>query len=126
MPEKNIFEIATRCKYRFPYKGMISVEDLWTLSMKALDEVFKSLNTELKITNEESLLSEKSPADEEVENKIAIVKHIYNCKVQEQHERFIANEKRKRDQKIMSIIARKEDAELENMSKEDLLKMLGE
>jgi hypothetical protein len=126
MAEKNIFEVATKCKYRFPYKGMISVEDLWTLNMKALDEVFKALNAELKITNEESLLSEKSPADEEVENKIAIVKHIYNCKVQEQNERLLANEKRKRDQKIMSIIARKEDAELENMSKEDLLKMLGE
>ena len=126
MAEKNIFEVATKCKYRFPYKGMISVEDLWTLNMKALDEVFKALNAELKITNEESLLSEKSPADEEVENKIAIVKHIYNCKVQEQNERLLANEKRKRDQKIMSIIARKEDAKLENMSKEDLLKMLGE
>lgn len=126
MAEKNIFEIATKCKYRFPYKGMISVEDLWTLNMKALDEVFKALNTELKITNEESLLSEKSPADEEVENKIAIVKYIYNCKVQEQNERILASEKRKRDQKIMSIIARKEDAELENMSKEDLIKMLGE
>ena len=126
MAEKNIFEIATKCKYRFPYKGMISVEDLWTLNMKALDEVFKALNTELKITNEESLLSEKSPADEEVENKIAIVKYIYNCKVQEQNEHILASEKRKRDQKIMSIIARKEDAELENMSKEDLIKMLGE
>ena len=126
MAEKNIFEIATKYKYRFPYKGMISVEDLWTLNMKALDEVFKALNTELKITNEESLLSEKSPADEEVENKIAIVKYIYNCKVQEQNERILASEKRKRDQKIMSIIARKEDAELENMSKEDLIKMLGE
>ena len=31
-----LFEIATRKKYRFPYKGLISVEDLWDLSMREL------------------------------------------------------------------------------------------
>ena len=27
--EINVFEIATRNKYRFPYRGQISVEDMW-------------------------------------------------------------------------------------------------
>lgn len=126
MGEKNIFEIATRSKYRFPYKGAVSVEDLWDLSMKDLDSVFKALNKELRITNEESLMHTKSLADEEVENKIEIVKFIYNYKVKEQNERLLAREKKQRDQKIMDIIARKDAAELENKSKEELLAMLGE
>ena len=32
--ETNVFEIATRKKYRFPFKGMITVEDLWDLSLQ--------------------------------------------------------------------------------------------
>ena len=39
----NIFEAATRYKYRFPFKGMISVEDLWDLKLQDLDSVFKLL-----------------------------------------------------------------------------------
>lgn len=42
----NIFEAATRYKYRFPFKGMISVEDLWDLKLQDLDSVFKLLNKE--------------------------------------------------------------------------------
>ena len=27
----NLFEIATRKEYRFPYKGIINIEDVWDL-----------------------------------------------------------------------------------------------
>lgn len=52
----NMFEIA--------FKGMISSEDLWDLSVENLDNVFKTLNSEMKKTKEESLLSTKSKDDE--------------------------------------------------------------
>ena len=55
----NMFEVATRNKFRFPFKGLISVEDLWELSVDNLDSIFKSLNSEMKKTKEESLLSTK-------------------------------------------------------------------
>ena len=45
---KNMFEVATREKMRFPFKGMISVEDLWDLSVQNLDKVFKTLNSQRK------------------------------------------------------------------------------
>ena len=44
----NMFEIATRNKFRFPFKGVISTEDLWDLSVESLDNVFKTLNSEMK------------------------------------------------------------------------------
>ena len=60
MKNKNLFEVATRKQYRFPYKGNASVEDLWHLPLKELDAVFKILNAEAKKTEEESLLNTKS------------------------------------------------------------------
>ena len=45
-----LFEIATRNKYRFPFKGWISTEDLWDLSVQNLDGIFKTLNKEFKTT----------------------------------------------------------------------------
>lgn len=79
----NMFEIATRNKFRFPFKGMISTEDLWELSVENLDNVFKTLNSEMKKTKEESLLSTKSKDDEVLELKIEIVKHFVMVKQEE-------------------------------------------
>ena len=93
--------------------------------MKNLDEVFKGLNALKKVSNEESLMRTKTAEDQDLENKIAIVKYIYNCKVDEQNERLLANEKRQRDQRIMEIIAKKQDEALEGKSIEELQAMLG-
>lgn len=35
----NIFEKATKEKYRFPFKGQVSVEDLWDLKLQDLDSI---------------------------------------------------------------------------------------
>ena len=35
--EKNLFELATRCKYRFPYRGQITIEDLWDLRLQDIE-----------------------------------------------------------------------------------------
>lgn len=45
MSNVNMFDVATRNKLRFPYEGQISVEDMWDLSLSALDSVFKTLNS---------------------------------------------------------------------------------
>lgn len=125
MEEINIFEAATRRKYRFPFRGLISVEDLWDIPMKNLDDVFKALNLQKKANNEESLIVTRSAEDVELEDKIKIVKYIYNFKLQEQNERLAAKEQKQKNQKILEIIARKQDEALEGKSIEELEKMLG-
>lgn len=126
MSEKNIFEMATRGKYRFPYRGQISVEDLWDLGVTALDSIFKTLNSQSKAAKEESLLDVKSAEDEILTTQIEIVKYIVSVKQEEANARLKAKERKEQKQKIMSAIARKEDEAIEKMSKEDLQKMLDE
>lgn len=123
---KNIFEVATREKMRFPFKGMISVEDLWDLSVQNLDKVFKTLNSQRKEAQEESLLNVRSSEDEVLDTQIEIVKYVVNVKLEEQAARVKAAENKEKKQKIMALMAKKDDEEMENMSREELQKLLDE
>jgi len=122
----NIFEATTRNGFRFNFKGMISVEDLWLLNVRDLDSVFKTLNSQLKQVNEESLLDIKTKQDQELDTKIEIVKYIVKVKQEAENQRLKAKEQKEKKQKIMEILANKEDESYNNMSKEELTKMLSE
>lgn len=124
MSNVNMFDVATRNKLRFPYEGQISVEDMWDLSLSALDSVFKTLNSQMKQAKEESLLSTKTKADETLELQIEIVKYIVSVKLAEKEAKEKAAEKSAQRQRIMEIMAKKQDESLEKASMEDLQKML--
>lgn len=126
MKTTNIFEYATRNKVRFPFKGVISAEDLWDLSLTNLDSIYKTLNKQMKQSEEESLLKTKATVDEELEVQIAIVKHIVSVKLTEKESAEKALAKKEQKQKIMSILAAKENEALQNSSVEELQKMLDE
>ena len=121
---EKMFETAIRNKYRFPYKGQITVEDLWDLSPQNLDTVFKALNAQVKVNAEESLLVTKSAADTELTTKINIVKHIVATKLAEAEKAAKAKENKEKKQKLMALIADKQDAELAGKSVAELQAML--
>lgn len=123
---ENMFEYATRNKVRFPFKGQISVEDLWDLRADDLDTVFKTLNRQVKQSKEESLLTTKTAEDTALDIQIAIVKHIFDIKTQEANARLLDKERRAQKQKIMAILANKQEQELQNKSVDELQKMLEE
>lgn len=122
--EINLFEVATREKYRFPYKGMISVEDLWDLSLSGLDSIFKILNKQVKQSQEESLLDVKTKDDETLDNQIAIVKFIVSVKQKENADRMAARDKKEQRQKLQAILHEKQESELKNKSAEEIEAML--
>jgi len=123
----NIFEVATREKYRFNYKGLISVSDLWDLSTTELDLIFKDLNSQLKKTKEEeSLLQIKTKEDKELEIKIEIIKHIVKIKVDEQTSKLLTKERKEKKQKILEILSEKQEEGLKNKSIEELTSMLND
>ncbi|MCM1500496.1 MAG: hypothetical protein NC124_18700 [Clostridium sp.] len=126
MTVENIFEYATRNKVRFSFKGLISVEDLWDLSLTNLDSIYKELNKKSKQSEEESLLNIKTREDELLNVQIAIVKNIVSVKLAEKEAKEKASAKKAQKQKIMSIIAAKQDEVLQNSSIDDLQKMLDE
>lgn len=122
--EKNIFEIATRNKIRFEFRGLISVEELFDLQLEELDSIFKKLSKEKKESSEESLLDTKTTENSLLETKIEIIKYIVNDKLERAERNVKAFEKAEKKQKIMSILSRKKDSELEEKSTEDLEEML--
>lgn len=123
---ESIFEYASRNKVRFPFKGAISAEDLWDLSLVNLDSIYKTLNKRAKQLDEESLLSMKASIDTELSVQIAIIKHIVAVKLAEKEAVEKAAVKKAQRQKIMSIIAIKENEALQASSIDDLRKMLDE
>lgn len=124
--EVNIFEVAVKNKFRFPFRGLISVEDLWDLNVRNLDSIFKNLNSQLKEVQEESLLDTKTEGNKELDIKISIVKYIVKYKLEEQEKTLKAQENQIKKQKILEILSKKQDSNLENMSEEELNNLLND
>ena len=122
----NLFEMASKLKFRYPYKGWITTEDLWDLNQKALDEIYKTLTQDLKKLTEASLYCNKCTEDAELETKIEIVKYIFQYKEESDAQARKAIENKAKRQRILEVLAKKQDDSLNNMSEEDLKKMLEE
>ena len=124
----NIFVTASKLKFRYPYKGMISTEDLWDLNLDQLDAVYKTLNKEVKVAQEDSLLGTECHEKENslVEMKIDIVKYIFNEKIEaaRKREAEVINAENKR--RILEALAKKQDESLNNMTEEELIAKLEE
>lgn len=119
-----ILEYAIRNKLRFPFKGMISIEDLWDLSLESLDSIYKTLNAQKKETQEESLLQTETKENKELTTKIEIVKHIVTTKQEEIDARKQLVAKAAEKQRIMELIDRKKNEELSGKSLEELEELL--
>ena len=121
---EKMFEFALKNKVRFPYKGLVSVEDLFDLSVRDLDGIFKTLNAQIKKSQEESLLATKTKEDETLAIQIEIVKHIVKTKLDEAETAKQSKELKEKKQKLMEMIAEKKDEALRNASVEELQAML--
>ncbi len=117
---EKMFEIATRNKFRYPYKGMISTEDLWELSITALDGIYKVLNKQVKQSQEESLLNTQSKEDEVVVMQIEIIKHIVATKQAEEQDRLHEKERKEQRQKLMAMIEAKREEAIRSLPIEEL------
>jgi len=121
----NIFEIATRKKIKFYFNGTIATEDLWDLKLNDLDMIYRHLCSKQEETSEKSLLKENKK-DEILEIQIKIVTHIFEEQMKEAEKREKLKEFKERNQKLMGIIASKQDTELQNKSIDELMTMMKE
>lgn len=120
----DLFKIATKKKYRFSYKGQVTVEDLWDLSVEELDKIYKNLKSLQKNASEESLLQTVTKEDKELNNKIEIIKAIVTDKLAAKDRAMKAVSQRAQNQRILEIMADKQDAALKEKSIEELQNML--
>lgn len=126
MAINEMFIVATRQKFRFPFKGVATVEDLWDLNVRDLDTIFKTLNSQKKQAQEDSLLAVKSKEDSVLEAKIEIVKYIVATKLEDAERIRIQAEKNVQKNLIAGILAEKQNEELRGKSVVELQAMLSE
>lgn len=122
-----IYKKALQENLRFETtKGLLTVEQLFDLSMTALGRVVRNLNKQRRKDNDDELsfLDETSTSDPTLELKFEIVKDIYQTKKQEREDLKNARSKKEHNDKILSLIAKKKEQDLENLPIEELEKQL--
>jgi hypothetical protein len=122
-----MFEKASRLKVRFDStQGLLTVEDLWDVPVTQLNTIAKGLNKKLVEAREEDFLEEESAEDEILKLRFDIV--LYVLKTKQAGIKAIRDQTKKKEQKekILGIIAKKQDDSLENMSEDELKKLLAE
>lgn len=122
------FKLASRLKLRVnTSQGLLSVEQLWDLSLNKLSVIIKNVKKQLKGSegdDELSFLDETKTVDKEQQLTFDVLKDIYLTKKAELDAEKDAAQRKANNEKIMAIIHKKQEASLENMSVEELEAML--
>ena len=120
----NMWIEALKNKYRFEFKGLINVEDLFDLRLEDLDHIYKGLKRDENDLQVDSLLdANKNPLKKEIEVKINIVKTIFEMKEEEIEKAKVARANKAQKEKILAIIENKQDQELTEKSIDELRKI---
>jgi hypothetical protein len=134
MSDRNLFEIAARNKFRFvTVRGNVAMEDLFDMPLTSksgfsLDDVAKNINRQLKTTEEESFVQPATTnmARQELSDKLELVKMVIADKQAANERVRLAQEKRQRRQMLLDQLEKRNNAELEALPKEEILKQLEE
>lgn len=119
------FKQATKEKLRFQTsKGVLTIEQLWDLSLTDLDALAVSLETEHKESGKKSFLLKSSAKDKTTKLKFDIVLDILVTKVDEMNAATEAKEVREHNAKILTLIAEKQDEALKGKSINELMQQL--
>lgn len=129
----NIFEQASATKLRFASdRGELTTEQLWDLPLQSktqfdLDTLAKGVNAQLKAVAEESFVSTSSnPASTRLTLQLDILKHIISVKL---NTAAAAKDRAARSaerEKLVSILADKQDEQLKSLTPEELAKRIAE
>lgn len=128
-----MFEKASRLKLRFTTpRGSITTEDLWDLPLLALnggpclDDLAKALNRSLKESEEESFVKPKTTSNTTLSLQFEIVKRVIEVKLAEAEAREQAAERKAKKEKLLGLIAEKEDDKLRKTGLAELRRQVAE
>ncbi len=121
------FEKASRLKLRFETAkgGSLSTEDLWDLSLNMLDTIAVTVAKKLKEADSTvSYLAPLKSTNEELQLKFDLAKYILDVRVSERDLARSASEKSAKKQQLLEVLSRKQNAELEGKSVDELTAMI--
>lgn len=119
------FKLATKHKLRFSTpKGSLSTEQLWDLSLNALDSLAVELDEQMQQSGKKSFLKKTTQEDKVLKLQFDIVLEIMNTKNEEMQAASKAKEIKEHNDKIIALIAEKQDESLKGMSIEELQGMI--
>ena len=119
------FKLASQQKLRFQTnKGLLSTEQLWDLSLKDLDALAVSLETEHKESGKKSFLVKTSVKDKTAKLRFDVTLDVLNTKVEEMQAAQEAAEIKEHNKKIITLISEKQDESLKGKSIKQLEGML--
>ena len=123
-----IFKKASRVGLRVQTtKGLLSVEQLWTLSLMDISNAIKTLKKQMNtsIDSELDFLSETSTkVDETIQLSFDILKDIYLTKKEENKLALEVKEKKALKQRIVEELAKRKDESYGKMSDSELEALL--
>lgn len=122
-----MYKQAAKLRLRFSTtRGLLSVEQLFELSMTDIANAIKSVKKILKTTDDDELAFLESTKTVDVENQLRfnILKDVYLTKKEENETARVTLENKEFNQKILSIIADKEEDSLKGKSIEELKAMI--
>lgn len=121
-----LFREATRLKLRFPYKGIISTEDLWDLDETQLDSIYRELSAKQRELVGDGLINANNSESDTLTLQMKVVEEVFEYKRMAAEDARNAAAKKAKRQKVLAALAAKEDEELMNKSVEELESMLEE
>lgn len=130
---QNIFEYAARNKLRFPsIRGELSVEQLWDVPLRSrdgfdLNVIAKAASKALKDVAEENFVeTSKTVEHTRRETAMGVVKHVIDTKLAEEKAAKDRAAKKQEKERLLSILAEKQDGALSALSAEELQRRIAE
>lgn len=125
-----MFEQAVRLKLRFTTSvGLLSTEDLWDLPLTSargadLNDIAKGLNRELKAAANEDFVNPTAKSDDALQLKFDVVRRVIDVRLAERAAERTTAERRDKKDRLLELIARKQDESLAAKSVEELTAMV--
>ena len=105
-------------------KGALSVEQLWTLTLPQLDELAVSLEENVEKSISKTFLKKRTNKNKLAQLSFDVVLDILQTKMAEAEELQSASEIKKHNDKILTLIAEKQENDLKSKSAEELQALL--
>ena len=127
----NIFEFASRNKLRFvSTRGELTLEQVWDVPLRSRDDfnlntVAKAASKALKDATEESFVeTSKTAAHVRLETALEVVKHVIDTRLSEETAAKKRADNKVEKEKLLAILAEKQDGKLSAMSEAELKKRI--